>query len=242
MDHIFTTKEVGYYEIWLASRTGKKYISASCRLIEDVLDYRPGWRILDIGCGLGYHLNHLRKQGIIVHGLEAESTIARLASRTLGTNVAIDVGNAYNLPYEENSFEAVIMVNTLEFLDQPTQALAEAMRVAINRICLISLNPFSLVGTWWRLQNKYYPLAQGRALTLWNLRQLIQNVLGPVPQVWAGTNMWPVINVKPWYFASLIGVCAAVIPYYRTHPLTIKVSEYCHIVRLAHSYNLVPLY
>ncbi len=241
MDHVFESKETGAYEAWLSSEAGGAYIAASRRLIERVLDCRPGWRVLDVGCGLGCHLAHLRERGMMVHGLEAGPVMARLAGQNLGSKVEIDVGDAHDLPYEDNSFDAVIMVNTLEFMDRPAQALAEAVRVAMSRVCLIALNPISPVGAWWRMQRDRHPLGQGRAITLWRLRRLVREVLGPVPQTWAGATLWPGVSVGPWPFAGLVGVCAAVTPRYRTRPLTVKVPGQSKAARPAHGHGRVIL-
>ena len=39
-------------------------------------------------------------------------------------------GDAYNLPFDDNSFEAVTMIDVLEHFSEPLKALAEARRVA----------------------------------------------------------------------------------------------------------------
>jgi SAM-dependent methyltransferase len=241
MDRVFQTKETEIYERWLASPAGVTYLDASRRLVERVLDCRPGWRVLDVGCGLGSHLAHLRERGMMVHGLEAGPVMARLASQALGPKVEVDLGDAHDLPYEDNSFDAVIMVNTLELLDRPAQALAEAVRVAVSRVCLITLNPLSPVGAWWRLRRADNPLGQGRAMAPWTVRRLVREVLGPVPQAWAGATLWPRVSVGPWPLAGLLGVCAAVTPRFRTRPLTVKAGHQRQAARPAHGHGRVIL-
>ena len=143
MDKVFEAQEAAEYEAWLESGPGRKYVSASNALLERILDYRPGWRVLDVGCGLGVHLGYLRDRGMLTSGLEAGPVMAKLAGRRLGEKTDISHGDAHDLPYEDNSFDAVIMVNTLELVERRAQALAEAVRVAASRVCVISVNPLS---------------------------------------------------------------------------------------------------
>jgi SAM-dependent methyltransferase len=232
MDRIFEALETAAYEDWLASPGGLIYQQASCRLLERILDFRPGWRVLDVGCGLGVHLAHLRERGLMCQGLEAGPVMARLAAARLGSKVELDLGDAHDLPYEDNSFDAVVMVNTLEFLERPAQALAEAVRVAMSRLCLITLNPLSPShAIWhWKAEGRH-PLGQGRALPLWSLRRLVREVLGPVPQTWAGATLWPRVTVGPWPFGGLVGVCAAVTPRLMTRPLVVGERAQPRVVR-----------
>jgi SAM-dependent methyltransferase len=241
MDRVFQAKEIELYEHWLAEPAGRAYLEASRRLVERILDCRLGWRVLDVGCGLGCHLARLRERGMLVHGLEAGPVMARLAQQNLDSKVEVDVGDAYEMPYEDNSFDAVIMVNTLELLDRPAQALAEAVRVAMSRVCLVTLNPLSPVGLWWRVRRGDSPLGWGRAVAPWTVRRLVREVLGPVPQTWAGATLWPRVSVGPWPLAGLLGVCAAVTPRFRTRPLTVKVDAQRQTARPAHGHGRVIL-
>lgn len=219
MDLVFQNKETAAYERWLETPAGRLYRRTSTALLERVLDFRPGWRVLDVGCGLGIHLAHLSAQGVLASGLEAGPVMAHLASQRLGSKVDVTVGDAHDLPYEDNSFDAVIMVNTLELLERRALALAEAVRVAASRICLLSANALSPWGLHRLLPGMEHPLHRGRPLPLWTLRRLVREVLGPVPQTWAGAVGWPRVGVGKWPFGGLVAVCAAVTPRFMTRPL-----------------------
>jgi SAM-dependent methyltransferase len=232
MDRIFEALETRAYEDWLATPQGLVYQRGSCQLLERILDFRPGWRVLDVGCGLGVHLAHLRERGLLCQGLEAGPVMARLAASRLGPRVEVDLADAHDLPYDDNSFDAVIMVNTLELLERPAQALAEAVRVAMSRLCLITLNPLSPSHALWHWKGGVkHPLGRGRALPLWSLRRLVREVLGPVPQTWAGALLWPKVGVGPWPLGGLIGVCAAVTPRFLTRPLVVGERAQRQVVR-----------
>ena len=78
--------------------------------------------ILDVGAGDGLITYLLQATGI-----EAEETAVNIG-KTIGVN--IQLGDAYLLPYPDDYFEAVTMIDVLEHFDTPEKALAEARRVA----------------------------------------------------------------------------------------------------------------
>ena len=224
MDRIFEASEAQSYERWLESPAGQAYARQSCALLDRALDFRPGWRILDVGCGLGLHLSHLMARGALVHGLEAGPVAARLAAGRLGPKAEIELGDAHDLPYEDNSFDAVILVNTLEFTERRAQVVAEAARVATSRLCLIALNPLA-PRTWLaRRPGAGHPFGDGVLLPPWSLFRLVREVLGPVPTSWAASPPWQGSWLRHWPLGSLWALCAAVTPRYRTMPLTVTAT------------------
>jgi len=78
--------------------------------------------VLDIGAGDGLITYLLNAEGI-----ECEPTAVKIA-QAIGVNVIL--GDAYNLPYKDNSFGAVTMIDVIEHLEKPQDALREAFRVA----------------------------------------------------------------------------------------------------------------
>lgn len=101
------------------------------------LDYRAGERVLEVGCGPGAVLGVLATEfpGIAVAGLDREARqidFARGHLRSLGVDGAdLRVGDATALPWEDASFDHVIMMWFLEHLRDPLPALREALRVLV---------------------------------------------------------------------------------------------------------------
>ena len=96
---------------------------------------RPGMRLLDVGCGPGtitLGLAAVTAPGEVV-GIdvdEGEIARAREEAAKLGIATArFEVANAYELPFEDDSFHAVFSQAMLEHLQRPEDALKEMHRV-----------------------------------------------------------------------------------------------------------------
>ena len=101
-----------------------------------------GARVLDLGCGEGDLLVEMAAKGIAGQGIEFDQdAIARCIDR--GAHVLqanLDEGLAW---FSDNSFDMVILEETLQTLSKPLSVLAEMLRV--GRRCLVSFPNF---GFW----------------------------------------------------------------------------------------------
>ena len=78
--------------------------------------------ILDVGAGDGTITYMLRAKGI-------DNEMSALAiAKAIGVDVQF--GDAYAIPYPDNSFDAILMADVIEHLEDPLKALTEAARVA----------------------------------------------------------------------------------------------------------------
>ncbi|MEL6616072.1 MAG: bifunctional 2-polyprenyl-6-hydroxyphenol methylase/3-demethylubiquinol 3-O-methyltransferase UbiG [Bacteroidota bacterium] len=100
----------------------------------DVLRQRQigsGARILDVACGAGLVALPLAEAGFQVEGVDlAEGAIAEAIRRTpKASGAAFRVGDAYALDAEDNSYDAVLLLDMLEHVERPEATIAEAARV-----------------------------------------------------------------------------------------------------------------
>jgi ubiquinone/menaquinone biosynthesis C-methylase UbiE len=101
-----------------------------------VLDPSGGERILEIGPGTGYYTLDLAgwvgPEGTVeIFDIQQEMldhTMRRVAERGL-TNVTRRQGDATELPYEDESFDAVVLITVLGEIPDRDAALAEIQRV-----------------------------------------------------------------------------------------------------------------
>lgn len=105
--------------------------------------------VLDIGAGDGKITSLLCAAGKLAVGIDDEPEAVKLA-RERGANVI--EGDAYDLPYQNEFFEAALMADVLEHLERPTDALREARRV-ISGSLYISTPPKRSDG---KLTDKYH--------------------------------------------------------------------------------------
>ena len=97
-------------------------------------------KVLDIACGTGYGLPFLKQRARWVIGVDVDVEAAKTAQAELGLESGqIVVADGRQLPFEDDSFEAITSFETLEHLEGRERFLAELARVlAPNGICVIS--------------------------------------------------------------------------------------------------------
>jgi ubiquinone/menaquinone biosynthesis C-methylase UbiE len=139
------------------------------RIVREALGAAPGERILDVGCGPGFYCAELAEEvgpsGSVV-GVDASPPMLELAARRcLGQEgVELRSGEAVSLPVDDASFDAALCVQVLEYVADPTVALAEMHR---------ALRPGGRVVVWdvdWATVSLYAPdpaLTQ-RVLRAWD--------------------------------------------------------------------------
>jgi SAM-dependent methyltransferase len=84
--------------------------------------------LLEIGVGTGRVAGPLVDHGFEVTGLDASRGMLRRA-HAKGLHQLVR-GSAYHLPFEPRQFDGALFVHVLHLLDRPTDAVAEARRVA----------------------------------------------------------------------------------------------------------------
>ena len=89
-----------------------------------------GARILDVGCGGGLLANPLAAAGFRVRGIDrsAPSLAAARARIPEGADATYATGDALELAEPAAWYDAVLMMDILEHLDEPARAVAEAAR------------------------------------------------------------------------------------------------------------------
>lgn len=102
---------------------------------------RPGWKVLSVGCGPAHIESRLAEAGIDVVGLDVSRQAISCAPDSLRTVT----GSAEELPFADASFDAVIAVASLQFMDDYRCVLQQIARVLPPQGFLIAmlLNPAS---------------------------------------------------------------------------------------------------
>ena len=96
------------------------------------LDVKPGDLVLDAGCGEGFYVMLLDElYGCEIVGLDNDPQILEKAKRWVGEkpNVKLLIGDVTKLPFEDKSFDKIILSEVLEHVPNDRQALTEMYRV-----------------------------------------------------------------------------------------------------------------
>ncbi len=200
MGLIFDKNTARIYESWYQSSQGRAIDRSIEQLVLTLLDPKPGERVLDIGCGAGNHLIIFNKLGLDVSGIDASSHMIHKAEERLGQRCTLKTGTAEALPFDDNEFDLAVFINSLEFLDDPLQALREAGRVSNRRVFVGVINSLSWTGLLRRIQGYFGEPLFGRArfFSLWQLKSFLQMAYGPVPVSWG------CIKVRPSFIEEMM--------------------------------------
>jgi ubiquinone/menaquinone biosynthesis C-methylase UbiE len=112
-DHPFRRKSHRLYLQWLRE-----------------LEPKPGGRLLDLSCGLGYFLKAAREHdaSLRLEGLDHSAYAVRKA-QAMVPQAKVRRGDALKQPYADDRFDTLTCIGSLEHYPDPEQGLAEIHRV-----------------------------------------------------------------------------------------------------------------
>ncbi len=97
-----------------------------------------GPRVLEIGCGYGALVSSLRAHGLTAIGVDMDQAGLQAGREVLG-DIPVVVGDAYRLPFADQSFDTVVFRDSLHHLESD-RALAEAARLTRGRVIVFESN------------------------------------------------------------------------------------------------------
>lgn len=131
---------------------------------EKVLALLPdgnGKKILDLASGPGVMIRGLREKRYAVTCVDAAPDMIELAKKEAGADPAItcEVGDAYDLRFENESFDVITAMGLIEYLDDENKHLAEVARVLKSGGVFLITVP----NVWspWRMWNHFLRLVRG---------------------------------------------------------------------------------
>jgi ubiquinone/menaquinone biosynthesis C-methylase UbiE len=94
----------------------------------DAAEVKAGMSVLDVACGPGYVSDAVGKAGAIPKGIDFSEKMIAIAKTTF-PDLSFVQGDAQNLPFEDASFDRVLINFGLLHLSHPEKGCAEACRV-----------------------------------------------------------------------------------------------------------------
>ena len=147
------------------------------RTIFEFINPSDDMRILDLPCGRGFYLNMIRYVSECeLVGADLDWAVVKRAQRVLRHLARIHIHHAsiYTMPYPRDCFDAVILSEVLEHIDDDVRGLREAFRV---------LKPGGVLAV--TVPNKNYPF-------LWDpINKVLETLFnrhlprGPLAGIWA---------------------------------------------------------
>ncbi len=214
MGYVFRLEDARHYDQWFQSEPGRSVVRIEKDLLLRVWAPKSPHRVLEVGCGTGLFLEWFTQLGHQATGIDPSIPMLELARKRLPEKVDLHRGFAENLPYEDNAFDTVALITTLEFVDNPSRALEEAFRVARRYVLLGSLNKYSLIGLQrfvdCLLRPSIYRWA--RFFGISELRAMTEKLLcGAVPLTWRTALSLPLFTLRYLSFLERS-------PYFQWHP------------------------
>ncbi len=95
--------------------------------------YKPGMKVLDIGCGAAHFYPPLKKidENISYRGVDISERYINIANEIFGgeNNFEVSIGDIFDLGFDDNSYDITICYMVLPFIPDYPKAVKEIMRV-----------------------------------------------------------------------------------------------------------------
>jgi len=134
------------YDRWFTTPIGQLVRDYEKELIISSLKPEKGDKILDAGCGTGVFTDDILKHGALVFGIDISlPMLARAGEKLEGYPFFKALGTMICLPFAEKTFDKVVSITALEFIEDGRNALQELFRVTKKggTILVATLNSLS---------------------------------------------------------------------------------------------------
>lgn len=143
------------YAQWRGTGLGELTERIERDLVLDLAGPLLGRRLLDVGCGDGTYAIAAAGAGAQVTAVDRSDRMleaARVRAGKAGADIRFERADASRLPFDDGSFDVVLAVTVLFFIEDAARVVEEAARVlgAGGRLVLADLNRFSIWAAWRR--------------------------------------------------------------------------------------------
>ena len=129
----------------------KRFKKVICSLVKNI-----SGDLCEVGCGEGFMLSYLHAAGILTNrrvcGVELDKSAIEFAKSHVAS-VGFVRANAYHLPFAQKQFNSSLMLEVLEHLEHPQDALSEICRVSHYVLLSVPHEPFFQAANFLRGKN-----------------------------------------------------------------------------------------
>jgi len=170
-DRDFVDLQKSYWETADADhfrwQTQNPYIALTEGALVAEASAHTGQRFLEIGCGEGANLHHLRSRGNGERFFAIDFSLPKVRFAARSTAALVAAGDAAHLPYRNHSFDALLIRDLLHHVPDRQAVLAEAVRVLRPGGSLTVIEP-----------NGRNPIVAAMALGIRAERGMLRSTLG----------------------------------------------------------------
>jgi ubiquinone/menaquinone biosynthesis C-methylase UbiE len=178
-------------------------ISRQKKLILDLVIPLAGERILEVGCGAGDNLQFFQDKWCSLTGIDSSKEKLDIARQKYGDRVELVLAQPDDIPFSDNEFDIVTLINILEISDNPRKIIEEAIRVCRNRVFIGFINNYSFVGTKQGLREMFgFPLSREiHFFSFPEIKTMVKKCAGDIAVKWGSVIYFP--NIVHYYFEKL---------------------------------------
>jgi SAM-dependent methyltransferase len=171
------------------------FFSRQKELILDLVTPLAGERILDVGCGKGNNLQIFREKWCSLTGIDSSRENLDTARQKHGDGAELILAHPEDIPFSDNEFDIVTLINVLEISDNPQKVIEEAIRVCRGRVFIGCINNYSFVGTRQQLK-EMFDVSLSRKMRFFSfpeISDMVRNLAGDTAIKWGSVIYFPVI-------------------------------------------------
>ncbi|MHB1529676.1 MAG: class I SAM-dependent methyltransferase [Acidiferrobacteraceae bacterium] len=175
------------YDAWYDTPRGRWIGEAELGLMFRLVRAERGDTLLDVGCGTGWFARRFAAQGLHATGVDPDPSSLAFAREHSPPGIFWARGDACALPFKDQSFDRVVSVAALCFIEEERQAVSEILRVTRSRFAIGWLNRSSLLyrqksrsasrgayrGARWHRPEETYDLFSGLAVRGLTVRSVV---------------------------------------------------------------------
>ena len=129
-----------YYDVWHDNKDSDLTNKLKYEAVLNLIDKEP---ILDVGCGSCNFLKICKDENIEAQGIDFSKKAVELAKKE---KLKVKIGDAEKIPFKNNIFATVTLLDVLEHVYSPRNALDEVHRVLKpqGELIIVIPNSFSI--------------------------------------------------------------------------------------------------
>ncbi len=169
------------YDRWFETPEGKTVKKFELQLLTEFIEPAKGKTMLEIGIGTGLFAMEFKKMGMDIYGVDPSEEMLKIAE---SRGFMVKQGTGGKIPFENNSFDTILAMTSMEFSKTPGQFVKEMKRTAKpnGTVVVAVLNLLSLYGLERRIRGLFEKnvFTGAHFYTYWELKKLLSAHLNNV--------------------------------------------------------------